>query len=161
MTDRELFWKAVMRGERAECPCCQRSAAINVAPLTSTHAFVLLFMARTFGYKQARHVNQALSQSPFTNFSVAGTWPKLAKWGLIERVGGRGVYRVTDKGYAFAAGKLRVPKRRRYYNDETLSWSDETVNIRDVINTDFNYDEVVRRMPREAFTDQRALLFPE
>lgn len=46
----------------------------------------------------------------------------LTKWGLVERVGGVGWYRITKRGVSFLAGKLAVPAFADIRNNRVINW---------------------------------------
>lgn len=77
----------------------------------------------------------------------------LRHWGLLEAIpdavrpdgsGRVGLYRMTQLGFDFVRGQIKIPKYATLYNQELLALSTaELINIRDALGSKFDYDELM------------------
>lgn len=62
-------------------------------------------------------------------------WPKY--WGLTEAYAGPGTHRLTEDGYAFLGGTLRIPRIVWKFDNEVIDVSPEKVSVHDILGEDY------------------------
>lgn len=66
----------------------------------------------------------------------------LQAWGLVEK-DGVGLYRLTDRGAAFATGALSVEKYAHVFNGKAEFFSGDDVTIHEVLGDKFSLAELL------------------
>lgn len=141
--DEARAWLRANIDDGVRCPCCTQFAKVYRRTIHSTMArdLCVMYRAEGDGWFHIRNVGYS-----------AGDFAKLAYWGLVEEsteprddTGGRaGYWRVTPKGAAFVAGRLRVPKRAHIYNGRCLGFDDsKMVGVRDALGKRFDFEELM------------------
>lgn len=141
-----------------ECPCCGQFVKLYRRRLNNALAHALILMVnRPKTSDPWFHVPTYLASQTATATIRGGDWAKLTYWDLIEplaaerRDGSKrsGFYKVTDKGYQFARGRITVPKYAYVYNSTLYGFSDgdkypmQTTTIREALGAKFNYAELM------------------
>lgn len=150
----KAFLKANARGKGATCPCCNQYVKVYRRHITYAMSKSLIMMARatqsshTGGRPSAFiHVGNLLTENKHLN----SDWAKFEYWGLIEPMTGdrpdgsnrTGMWRLTDKGWAFVGNRLAIPAWVDVYNKRPLSFAPNEVTIKQTIGTAFDYDAMM------------------
>ena len=148
--------KRLSQGER--CPCCTQFCRVYRRCLYSTQGAALLFLYRNFDHTQFVHKSELLAKAKsswLAGFIGGGDFSKLSYWGLIEEkekdpakdARTSGFWRITDRGKAFALGKICLPKYVFIYDGRLLKLSPETVDIHQCLGKRFSYHELMGETP--------------
>lgn len=144
---RQMLAKILKDGDH--CPCCGRFAKIYRRKLNERIARVLIAMSHKHeaGIKWVYLPSIGGRDSTDVPAARSGEHAFAKHWGLIERnieEGGRGHWRLTEKGWKFIREEIRVPKYANLYNNRLL-WFDskQTVSVIDVLKTRFIYEELM------------------
>jgi hypothetical protein len=130
-------WKGVV------CPCCDQLAKVYARPLHSSMAAALIRIAQApEGWVV---ITEVLTHRQL------GDAAKLVYWGMLEaREGERedgssrvGQYRVTERGRAFVACRLAVPKYAVVYAGEVLRLEGDEITVRDALGRRFSYEALM------------------
>lgn len=127
------------------CPCCNRFAKIYKRRLHATIASQLIKLYKLGGANNYIHTKHLVVGSGISDFS------KAKYWGLIEAnpelpTDGKktnGTWRLTNKGVNFIKGNSTISKYILIYQDAPLGESSESVNIYDVLEDKFNYQQLM------------------
>lgn len=142
---RETMAKAAMDG--CSCPTCGQFVKVYNRTITSTMARQLIHAWRCHGAGKWFHTRDVVMDS-----SGAGDFSKLEFWGLIEKSKAKpeddfkrtsGLWRVTDKGAAFIAGDLSLPRHAAIYNNKLLDFIGPDEGIKEALGNRFNYRELM------------------
>lgn len=109
-----------------KCPCCRRTARMRVGHISAS---------------MARSVLKAYEAGPREPFQCRqvdardqnGDYAKLRFWGLIERAGKKGWWRLTALGRSFARGDVEVPGQVLTYNRRLYAVLGDPVSIADCL----------------------------
>jgi len=134
------------------CRCCTKSVNVYHRKFNSGMALTMIYTYPWF----RSHPQEWLGVLKFCatrhNY-VAGEIGKLLWWGLMEKnkcakpqQGARvaGLYRMTEKGFAFVQGRKRIQSHVWEYLSEVQSFDGDTICIRDALNRKFDYRELMR-----------------
>ncbi len=133
------LWLEQNRDEGATCPCCGQYTKTYRRKLYATQVRTLLYAARTFQVawfhlSKLDGVKDGVRQADF---------PKLAYWDLIEKQGESPLWRITAKGFRFAADAVEVPETAIIFNGRLQGFEGRQVSISDVLGREFNISEMV------------------
>ena len=143
-------WRHIIDHGGGNCPVCDRWGMVYARTLNKTMAQSLIWLCRehiTTGYTWIDVPNTAPRLVIRSN-----QLPVLSSWGLVERCpkspnkGGAkysGLWRPTDKGYAFYNGKIKVPQKAFAYNNKIEGYSQEEVYIDECFDKYFDYNEAM------------------
>ena len=130
--------------EGVRCPCCGQFAKVYRRKLNRTMVKALHTLQKAGGYGFFVHAQSFLSSNAF-----GGDVGKLRHWGLVEELqerrddGGRaGYWKVTQRGLAFLAGIMWVPKYAHLYDGRLLRHSGDNVSIAQVA-VEFRLDDLM------------------
>ncbi len=149
-------WLRVHSPKGAECPCCTQHVKIYKRHINSSMAFVLI-MLHLKSNDEWIHVQSWIHEHSLQSKVAAalrGDFAKLRYWGLIETQSGKskrggspgrtGYHRITERGHAFAAGEVVVPKYACVYAKKFLGFAGgQRVSIRDALGSAFDYAELM------------------
>lgn len=138
----------------AICPACRQLVKLSSKELSANLGYTLLVLFRHFTKESTWiHVLDYLGEMVQLGSVVRGTdYTKLLLWGLLEEMPEDlrkkekkkpGFYRMTAKGLAFCKGESTLPKEVFLYNDHVRGFSPESVGIREVLGTTYNYDDLI------------------
>ena len=136
---RRAVAKRLSEGGAVKCPCCRRTARMRVGHISASMARSVL------------KAYQAGPREPFQCRTVDardqnGDYAKLRYWGLIERAGRKGWWRLTPLGRAFARGEAEVPGQILTYDRKLYAVLGEPVSIADCLaKGGDDYDAAVAR----------------
>lgn len=148
---RETMDKAKQKG--TECPCCGQFVKVYRRTINSTMARQLITAhgMHAEGWFHTRDVVLADSAG-------AGDFSKLECWGLIYRqphVQGEegkrtsGMWKITDKGRDFIAGRVTVPQYAYIYNGNLLELGGVDIHIEHALGKKFDYREIMGWVPSQ------------
>ena len=135
-----------------DCPACGQYVKLYKRKINSAMAWVLIILyKRHFTDDGWVHVENYL-KTQNTPASLRGDFPKLRFWGLLEQMAGEredgsprvGMYRLTEKGRQFVEGKITVPEKLGFFNQQIYKVDSDQVNIKQTLNNKFNYDELMK-----------------
>jgi hypothetical protein len=151
----------VMEGrQRAKgivCPCCDQLAKLYPRQICGTQVDGLAAMvaySERYGYDWIR-VAKFLARLPNARrFAGGDIMFKLVYWDLLEKrvetskndIGTttrKGFARVTERGRRFIREGLEVPRVAYVYNGAVVAHSKDTVTVRQIEGTTFDYDELM------------------
>ena len=100
-----------------KCPCCDQMVKLYRRKLTSAMAYGLVLLCKASWEGNYVHVEDHFKKLDIAS-SIRGDFPKLEKFGLIEKKPGNredgsprnGYYRIAQKGKDFIYGFVKVPK---------------------------------------------------
>jgi hypothetical protein len=142
------------RGEGTHCKACGQFAKVYKRPIFSTMVICLFQLYHAAARKAGTwvHVNDVARRAP--EAMVGGSLAKLGYWGLIEqkpveedqKIAGRttGLWCVTGKGVDFIEARATVPRHCYTFNSTILEYSDEQIDIRTCLGTNFDYEKLMR-----------------
>lgn len=140
-------WQQVIKGEGGRCPCCQRWGKIYLRKINNSMARSLIWLCNT-----------PLNEAGWVDIPrTAPRWlvrtnqlPTLRWWDLVERhvagdkkVKHSGFWRPTGKGKAFVEGLIKMPVGVWTYDATVVKYTDEMVSIKECLDEDFSYEEVM------------------
>lgn len=138
------LWSRLRAGEMVNCPCCGRTCKIYERKLNSNMARFLIDLVYKWRLEGKKPIHKDRLVWKGYDYSCA------AWWGLVETFESEtrekrmsGFYVPTEKGIAFAAGRITVPRTVTHFNREILSYSDERIDIRAALGSKFNYQELM------------------
>jgi len=152
---RDKFFDSLPDGGSV-CPCCDRMGRLNKYTLNSSMVGALLWMSRTVtlddGWIKMGKKSPAwiLASKAFSTMKFWGFVQPAPKLTIHERnaIGMKtktsGHWRVTQKGFEFLEGRMRVPTAAIVYNDELFGWVDEDINFKEALSRQFDYDEMMK-----------------
>ncbi len=137
------------------CPCCTQYAKRYRRPLNRHMVYALALLNR----EQRRDASKWIHVPTFLH-AVAregvtvrgGDYAKLVHWGLLvakPEIRGdgsprAGYFKVTDKGRAFAEGRLKVPSHVLLFNEQFVGFSGKQISIGEAARNHFNFKELMR-----------------
>jgi len=127
---KELFIAGVKDG--VVCPCCSRYAKVNRSCVTKSMVIVLKWIAKAseeFAHSDGWVRVQRDAPDLVKTVNSHG---KLLHWGLIERLE-PGIYRPTEKGIEFLAGRATIKRWLFLYNNQIIGSGSELVTVDDCI----------------------------
>lgn len=144
--------------EGAHCPCCGRLVKLYRHAITRGMAHILILI---YGYFQREDAKEWLDVAPYLNAmgnaERGGNFAKLEAWGLLERCEGErddgssriGKWRITPHGKAFVERKIRIPRRRCFYDQMHLAFLDNDqespwITIDEALKNKFDYDRLMK-----------------
>lgn len=142
---RETMAKAKEKG--TSCPCCGQFVKVYRRTINSTMARQLITAHHKHGAAWFHTRDVVLMDS-----AGAGDFSKLECWGLILREshvqgddGKRtsGMWKITDKGRDFIAGKTLVPQYAFIYNGDLLELGGVDIHIQHALGKKFDYREIM------------------
>lgn len=136
-------WLRLKAEKGEECPCCKQRVQVYKRKLNKTMVRTLALLAVKQNKQSGpSYIRPGYIHAPTVLKEHAGyarEVGKLAYWGFVEegesQTGdGRhaGMWRVTERGYAFLRGQLAVARYVKVYNGRKLGEEGGMVNIRDV-----------------------------
>lgn len=140
-------YRNVIEGEGGYCPCCERWGKINTFHLSEINALSLMWM-----------MNNEIDEDGWVHTAkLAPRWMMRAKsfstmrhWGLVESAPNddknkkaAGVWRITQKGYNFVNGQIRLPKKAFVYNRTLVAYGDQLMYFRECFGKHFSYEEIM------------------
>ena len=147
--------ETVMRdrwGEGVDCPTCDQPARVYRRSLYGTQVRALVRLAKRAEVTQNDWVHMTKYLKAWQDTSSQGGDPaRLAFWGLLEKQPGEredgskrvGYYRVTDLGFAFVRGEVRVPEWLYFYSGHVVEHPGGEVaphvTVREVMGDNFDY----------------------
>lgn len=140
-------WRDTIENDGGDCPCCDRWGKVSPQGMSETMALGLLWMARA----DADEYGWIDVPKSAPRWMLRGkTYTTMARWGLVEK-GGRedtskksdGLWRVTDKGWAFIKGTIAIPQKVYSYNNTVEGYSEQVVYFRDCFGKHFDYETVM------------------
>lgn len=148
---REILKHRASEGEK--CPVCTRNVKVYRRALTSVAARAVAALYEehrlTFGHMAdvaRKHLPDSASQG---GYLVLGQ-----HWDLIEseplvrgEVGRTGYWRVTDKGEAFLAMELSVPKYAHVFKGGCLALDGPLITFRDALGERFDFRALMAQRP--------------
>lgn len=146
------FHKELSSGRMIKCVVCEQSAKIYKRPLYSSQSFCLIEMYK----KWLSGVHLVHVKDLKGDAARGGDFAKMELWGLISQVNKSpsdtkkrtsGCWSITKKGIAFAAGRIKIPKKVVIYNKKVVGFSEEQISIKDSINDNFDYEELMKNGP--------------
>lgn len=146
LADIRQAWRDTIHGDGGHCPCCDRWGKIYARTLNKTMAKSLVWLANKSSDGRWIDVpNEAPRWLVRSN-----QLPTLRWWNLVERMNNEddetkkhsGYWRVTSRGFQFAANQIKVPKKVFTYNAEPVSYGDELVSIKQCVDK-FDYREAM------------------
>lgn len=145
---KEQFERAIDRGERTICPCCDRPAKRYKRKLHSGMAAALIRIFRA----SRQYDDGWVPVTEIYTHGSSGDYAKLRFWGLIESKDKRtlddnasGYWRLTNDGMRFVdcAGVTTVSQYVYVYENRKVGEAGPQVSIIDVLGTDFDYQELM------------------
>lgn len=141
------MWRDTIEGDGGKCPCCNRWGKIYARNINETMCRSLIWLA--YARANARGWVDVPETAPRwlvrSNQLATLRW-----WNLVERLPSEdpdakhsGLWRVTDLGRDFVAGKVQVPKTAYTYNGEVEYMSSGTISVSDCFGKRFSYAEVM------------------
>lgn len=142
-------WLLERLADGETCPCCGQYAKEYRRTIHASMASALIKTYRAGGRERRGWVTikNHLDHPELADFA------KLAHWSLVEAKPGErddgskrvGIWRVTDMGEEFVAGRLAVAKYARVFNGECRGHDPlPMIGIRDCLAKTFNYEELMR-----------------
>ena len=144
------FMEHIKNTGGANCPCCGQFAKIYKRRLYASIAFgiVMLHRLSRHNFGSYHHIGKIMNGYGKTG---GGDFAKAKYWGLIEHKENTddekrcsGMWRLTEKGRAFAECSLKVPAYCAVYNGEALGFEGEAINVRQALQSKFNYVELMQ-----------------
>lgn len=150
-------WVQARLDDGTTCPVCDQHAQRYYRTLNSGMARWLMVLARLSPRHMPRWVStrdvirHAATLRGFGSSMGSGEAPSLLPfWGLIETKPSddpakkhSGVWRPTEKGHAFVAGELAIPRRVVVYNNALERFDGTDATIRAALGKKFNYEELM------------------
>lgn len=135
----------------APCPCCSQFAKVYRRNFNSSMAYAIIVFAKNMKVGEWTNIPEFLTKGNHTPIIRSREWSRLQNWGLIEASSGlredgakeSGVYRLTQLGKDFAAGKVEVSEAVYMYDERVLSSDEKKISIRDALGTKFDYAELM------------------
>lgn len=145
-----------------DCPCCTQMVRLYKRQPYYVQALALINLYKLDkvepGYYHITQIEKGIKKSG------GGDFAKLHVFGLIvdrqntdTKKRTSGMWAITDKGRAFVAGTTTVPKYARIFNRKYYDVSKELVTIKDMLGSEFNYQELMGEYYRDKPT-QASLL---
>lgn len=129
----------------ATCPCCGQNVKAYDRKLTGSQAKGLINLARLYVRDHKWHHVSDLEVS-----GNGGEFAQLRRWLLIEQQVNEdtkkrtsGMWKPTQKGMDFVYNKITVPSHCETYNNVTMSFSEDQINIRQALGKRFDYAELM------------------
>lgn len=131
------------REKGTTCPCCGQFVKLYRRKLTSDMARFVCILSK---YRPGRWVN-------IRKIDVrGGDYAKLVYWGLAEQRENAdeskkdsGIWRLTERGYEFAARKTKVRSHAFVFNGKCEGMTGGKVSIKDALGEKFDYAELMGR----------------
>lgn len=151
MTEEEFIpvlrdhWRKTIEDVGGYCPCCERWGKIYKRPLNSTMARSLMWLVNTPDRGDGWVHVPDNAPNWILRTPQLGT---LQYWGLVTsfskdtKLTSSGLWKATDRGYAFAHNQLRVPKYAFVYNNRVIELSGEDVSIVDCLGDKYDYNTI-------------------
>lgn len=137
-----LIEKIVPTTETQVCPCCDQTVKVYKRAINKGMVTDLVSL-----YKKS--ITDFVHITEFTTPHSSREIGTLKLWGLVERMPvdttnkrTSGMYKITEHGIQFVAGKRSVPKYALMYNSECLGHEGDQVFIQDCLDI-FNYKELM------------------
>ena len=133
------------------CPCCEQYVKQYKRKLNVGMArFLILLAKKSSGQNPWLYVVDIFKNDDHPHPIRWGDYGKLRFWGLVESKddlgkGGKsaGYWRITEKGYQFLMGEIRVFKHIYSLNNKLVGFSSETIDIHDALGEHFDYYELM------------------
>lgn len=140
-------WRDTIENDGGHCPCCDRWGKVSPQGMSETMALGLLWIARA---KTDEYGWVDVPKSAPRWMLRGKTYTTMARWALVEK-GGRddttkksdGLWRVTEKGWAFLRGEIAIPQKVYSYNNTVEGYSEKVVYFRDCFGKHFDYETVM------------------
>lgn len=149
-----------MMREGCGCPLCGHYLKIYPRSINREMAATIVLVARHFEkypHSEPLHLEhwlRVMFDAGVIKSRLCGReHGRLTMWGLLKATDSResksekkkvsGNYVVTEKGMAFAQGKISVPKYAYVHNRKVIGFSNELVMIQQCFKTEFNYTELM------------------
>lgn len=138
------------RDDGIDCPCCGQLVKVYRRPMTTARTMIV--MDRYHQPEGWTHV-PTLMREHLADVAHQGGYATLAQhWGLIETMpeavredgsNRTGWWRLTDAGYLFVSGGLRVEKYVLLLDNQVLSHDGPRIGIREALGSKFDYDALM------------------
>lgn len=130
------------------CPCCNQFVKRYQRKLNSGMAVSLIRLYKENGQDWMHALHTLVRLNPKATIME---YSKLKYWGFLEEKPGdvdpskksSGIWRITDEGVAFIKDFAPAPKYIYLYNNKFLGFSDEIINIKDALGSNFDYQELM------------------
>jgi hypothetical protein len=143
--------------EGVQCPCCGQHAQRYYRTLNSGMARWLIVLGKLTALKDewastAQVIQHAARLQSFGSSLGSGESPSLLPcWGLIEsqpnddpKKKASGLWRPTERGRAFAAGMITVPKTAVVYNNKLERLEGVMITIKEALGSKFSYEDLMK-----------------
>jgi hypothetical protein len=129
------------------CPCCGRDGMVYWRKLNYGMCRVMIDMARLcrrLGRPDGAwvHVDELFGRG----VQKHRDWVMTRHWGLTQPMDKRtaeenaqGFWRLTQNGYRFLRGQIRVPKHGAFYQNAPIRWDTVGVYIEQAVDEKFDY----------------------
>lgn len=143
-------WRDIAEHGGGNCPVCDRWGSVYARTLNKTMVKSLIWLCREHVRTGNRWIDVPNTAPRFVIRS--NQLPVLTSWGFVERCpkdseeGGAkysGLWRPTEKGCQFYAGKIAVPQKAFAYNNQVEEFGGEEVYIHECFKTFFDYNEAM------------------
>jgi len=133
------------------CPCCGIYCQVYTFHFTANMAYSLMWLVKRRREGPEGEWVHVSDEGPRGSLK-SRCEGKLEHWGVVERASKElcpsrkrwsGLWRATAKGQHVADRIVRVPKFVRLYRNKVLEWSPETVDIKDALGTEFDYQKLI------------------
>lgn len=155
-------WLRTRFFEGAECPCCAQNVklykrALHGGMAASLIAFAKVTQATTPKDGWLKVPDDFVQTTKLVTVLGNREYNKLRYWGLLEGQGPEqalesdapysGMWRITELGFQFVRGEVKLPKNVFVYNKQQLKPPAGTVveeiDIKQALGQKFNYDELM------------------
>lgn len=146
-------WLAAhMYDDIVACPCCTQDVRVYRRKLNERIARVMIEMHHQARREWVHLPSLGRDRGVDVPPSASGEVAFAERWGLIERMtgkGSRGFWRVTLQGAMFLGGQVTVPKYLWLYDGEVVDpptgceGDNEQVSIADVLGTAFDLGDLM------------------
>jgi len=130
------------------CPACDQTAKVYRRKITDDMALFLAWLVeQKVKTKETYHHYQKYK----TRAHLGGDYSKLEYWQLMARMpkdenddkASSGFWKVTERGYDFLIGKIKVPRYAFIYANRIEGFSDEQISFKDCLANPFDYPEIM------------------
>lgn len=142
---RDILRGLVDDGHR--CPCCTQFAKVYRFRINASMAVAAIRIWRKGGTEWVDVSAMGLPHNLHAHLSKLRFWGILDKPEDMQREDGSsrvGIWRVTDRGAGWIAGRVSVPSHARIYDNRCLGLVGDPTAIRDALGQRFSYDELMR-----------------
>jgi len=157
LKDAQVAWKHTIENDGGRCPCCGKWGKIYAYGISKVNAKALLWLCL-----QQKETDKYIDvRNNVPDYVLRSTLSTLHWWGLIQQapqnydasyLGNKrnknkkheGLWRATALGEQFAYGLIQLPKQVFIYDNTLQGVSTKTVYIRDCLDKNFNYEEMMK-----------------